>query len=33
MKTIFFFGFLIGFVIGVLICVGVMIPIEPSHFP
>lgn len=31
MKTEFFFGFLIGFVTGVLLCVGVMLLIEPSH--
>ena len=33
MKTEFFFGFLIGFVTGVLLCVGIMFLIEPSHFP
>jgi hypothetical protein len=32
MKTEFFFGFLIGFVTGVLLCVGIMFLIEPSHF-
>ena len=32
MKTEFFFGFLIGFVAGVLLCVGIMFLIEPSHF-
>jgi tetrahydromethanopterin S-methyltransferase subunit B len=32
MKTEFFFGFLIGFVTGVLLCVGVLFLIEPSHF-
>lgn len=32
MKTEFFFGFLIGLVTGVLLCVGVMLLIEPIRF-
>jgi hypothetical protein len=33
MRTGFFFGFLIGFVTGVVLCVGIMLLIEPSHLP
>lgn len=33
MKTKFFWGFLTGFVTGVLLCVGVLFLIEPSHLP
>jgi hypothetical protein len=31
MRTEFFFGFLIGFVTGVVLCIGVMFLIGPSH--
>jgi hypothetical protein len=33
MKTEFFFGILAGFATGVLLCVGVLYLIDPSHFP
>jgi hypothetical protein len=33
MKTEFFLGFLAGFVTGVLLCLGVLFLIEPSHLP
>jgi hypothetical protein len=33
MKTELFFAFLIGIVTGVLLCVGVMFPKNPGHFP
>jgi hypothetical protein len=33
MKTEFFFGFMVGVATGVLLCVGVMLLIEPSHLP